>query len=106
MLTYRQQDLVAPSVHAALTQDYPNLQIIISDDCSPDATFEVISEIARDYHGEHQILVRQQPRNLGLISHLYDAVRLAEGELIIVAAGDDISYPYRVSRLIRRAGAS
>ncbi|MEG3154958.1 glycosyltransferase [Sphingomonas sp. RB1R13] len=100
MLTYNQQEVVADSVRAALAQDYPNLQIIVSDDCSSDATFATAAQIGGDYLGKHQLVVRQPPHNLGLIPHLYDAARLAEGELIIVAAGDDISYPHRVSRLI------
>lgn len=108
MLSYRQEELVPEAVRGVLAQDYPNLEIILSDDCSPDGTFAAIEDELKGYAGPHRILLRQPERNLGLIPHLYDAVAHASGELIVVGAGDDISMPHRVSRLVsawRETGA-
>lgn len=108
MLSYRQEKLVREAVRGILAQDYPNLEIILSDDCSPDSTFAAIREEVEAYSGPHRVIVRQPARNLGLIPHLYDAVAQASGELIVVGAGDDISVPQRVSRLTavwRESGA-
>ena len=106
MLAYRQESLVREAVRAALAQDYPRLEIILSDDCSPDATFAAIEEEVAAYRGPHQVIARRPDRNLGLLPHLYDAVRLASGALLVLAAGDDISEPDRVSRLVEAWQAS
>lgn len=100
LVTFNQAEFVAEAVNSALAQDYPNLQIIISDDSSSDETFEVARVAIENYDGAHRILLRRTSRNLGLIAHLYESARLADGELIIVAAGDDISYAHRVSALV------
>jgi glycosyltransferase involved in cell wall biosynthesis len=98
LLTYNQEGFAAEAARAAFAQDYPDLQIILSDDRSPDETFAVLQREAAA--SGRDVLVRQTPRNLGLMSHLYDAAAVASGELIVIAAGDDVSRPQRVRRLV------
>jgi glycosyltransferase involved in cell wall biosynthesis len=105
LLAYCQERFAAEAAAAALAQDYADLQVILSDDCSPDGTFAVLQAQAAAA-GRDNVLVRQTPRNLGLMGHLYDAAALAEGELIVIAAGDDVSRPQRVSRLVEEWRAS
>jgi cellulose synthase/poly-beta-1,6-N-acetylglucosamine synthase-like glycosyltransferase len=100
LLSYNQAQYIREAVRGALSQDYPRLQIVISDDRSRDETFAIIQDEISAFTGPHEVLVRQPTENLGLIAHLYDAVTVANGELIVVAAGDDISRPHRVSRLV------
>lgn len=100
LITYNQERLVRDAVRSVLEQDYPNLQIILSDDCSKDATFRILCEEAAAYQGPHDVMVRQPPRNLGLVQHFFDVAALSEGELLVCAEGDDIAYPHRVRTLI------
>ncbi len=105
LLAYNQERFAAEAAGAALSQDYADLQVILSDDCSPDGTYAVLQAQAAAANRAN-VLVRQTPRNLGLMGHLYDAAALAEGELIVIAAGDDVSRPQRVSRLLEEWRAS
>lgn len=108
LIAYQQERFIRDAVRSALAQDYPGVDIILSDDCSPDETFETMQAEAGGYQGPHQVTVRQPPRNLGLVCHLFDAAALASGDLIVIAAGDDLSYPQRVRRLAdewRQSGA-
>jgi len=100
LLSYKQESFVRDAVEGALAQDYPNLQILISDDCSPDETFAVIEDAVSAYAGPHDVSVTQPPRNLGLSKHLQTQIERAQGEFIILAAGDDISAPQRTTRLV------
>lgn len=102
LFAYNQENYIREAVEAALAQDYPNLEIIISDDCSPDGTFEIIRESAGNYPGPHCITLNRNPVNLGLGAHVNKIVSQARGELIVLAAGDDISLPNRVSRLVEK----
>jgi glycosyltransferase involved in cell wall biosynthesis len=99
MLAYNQEKLVEEALRGALGQDYPNLEIVVSDDASADGTFDVIRRVADSYAGPHRLIVNRMPSNVGIFPHLYAAVGLSSGALIVGAAGDDISYPHRVSRL-------
>jgi cellulose synthase/poly-beta-1,6-N-acetylglucosamine synthase-like glycosyltransferase len=97
VFTYNQEGFVQEAVAGAFAQDYPNLQIILSDDCSSDGTFALLQELAAAYRGPHRVLVNQTPQNRGSLAHLYQAASRCDGELVICAAGDDISLPDRVT---------
>lgn len=99
MLTYKQSDTIEVALRSALEQNYPNLEIIVSDDASPDDTFDRIQAIASNYAGPHRLHVHRNHRNLGTGSNLSQAVQQSTGELIVLAAGDDISLPDRCSQL-------
>lgn len=83
-----------------LSQDYSPLQIIISDDYSTDSTFQVLSDIAKQYDGPHELILRRNESNLGIGGNRNKAIELAKGDLLVTADGDDISSPNRVSTLI------
>jgi glycosyltransferase involved in cell wall biosynthesis len=100
LLTYNQEAIVKEAALACLNQDYEPLEIIFSDDASTDGTFAILKEIAQSYEGPHQLIVRRNDRNAGIGPHYNAAIAASTGDIIITAAGDDISEPGRVTRLI------
>lgn len=46
VMAYKQEGFIRDAVEAALAQDYPDLEIVLSDDCSPDNTFAIMEEMA------------------------------------------------------------
>jgi len=108
LLTYNQQKFVEEAVRAALLQTYQPLEIIISDDASTDRTFERVKNVIGEYKGPHVVAASVNARNMGTNAHVNVAVRKAKGEFIVVAAGDDVSLPGRVEKLVMRwqSGAS
>lgn len=99
LLTYKQEKYVREAVRAALAQDYENLEVVISDDASPDGTWRIIEEEASSYRGPHRIVLNRNQSNQGLIGNLYAAVRSTAAEYLVMAAGDDISEPARASAI-------
>ncbi|MFZ2266011.1 MAG: glycosyltransferase [Azonexus sp.] len=100
LISYQQQDYIAEALAGALAQDYPNLEIVISDDASPDDTWRVIEQTLAAYHGPHRIKRLRNKTNLGIGGNLDQAVRQSSGELIFIAGGDDVSLPHRVSTVV------
>lgn len=100
LFAYKQAEFIDEAIQAALAQTYSPLQILISDDCSPDNTWEFIEAAVADYKGPHQIKLNRNARNMGLIAHINHLVELADGELIIESPGDDVSLPQRTERLV------
>jgi len=106
--TYKQEAFVREAVRGALAQDYSPLEIFISDDCSPDATFDIIKDEADRYGGPHSVVLNRNAERIGPL-HRRSVVGRFRGTYIVQASGDDVSYPNRVSRLIAtalRTGAS
>ena len=100
LIAYNQERFIKEAVEAALAQTYEPMEIIISDDCSTDATTHVITKIIAGYRGPHKVIVNVNKRNLGVADHINRIMELAAGELVILGAGDDISFHYRTERLV------
>jgi glycosyltransferase involved in cell wall biosynthesis len=95
LFAYKQEPFIREAVEAALAQDYSPLEIILTDDCSPDGTFQIMEELVAAYDGPHAIVLNRNPANVGLTSSVNEVMRRARGELIVVAGGDDVSLPHR-----------
>lgn len=100
LFAYNQEKYIREAVEGAFSQTYSPLEIILSDDCSSDRTFEIMEEMAREYQGPHLVKVRRNPRNLGTLSHVLAVSRIADGLFLLVAAGDDISLSERTATVV------
>ena len=99
LFAYNQEQYIREAVEGAFSQTYEPLEIILSDDCSTDRTFEAMQEMAAAYVGPHEVRVRRNGMNLGTIDHVITVAKEAKGELLVVAAGDDVSLPARTSQI-------
>ncbi|WHZ19260.1 MAG: hypothetical protein OJF55_001409 [Rhodanobacteraceae bacterium] len=100
LLAYNQERYVDAAIEAALAQTWCNLEIILSDDCSSDSTFQIMEARSRSYRGPHKIRLNRNTSNLGIASHVNTVISLASGRLVVPAAGDDISKPSRTTRIV------
>jgi glycosyltransferase involved in cell wall biosynthesis len=97
MPTYNGARYLAASIDALLAQDYPNFQLVISDNCSTDGT----EAIARAYV-QRSGLVRyvRQDTNLGASANFNHALSLAQGKYFMWAADHDLWEPALISRCV------
>ncbi len=100
VMAYKQEAHVRAAVASALAQDYPNLEVVLSDDASPDGTFAIMEEMAAAYDGPHRVVLNRNPQNLGICRHINRIFEISSGDLIVQNAGDDMSDPDRVSTLM------
>ena len=99
VIGYCQEVFIREAVTGAFLQTYKPLQIILSDDSSADQTFAIMEKMAFEYKGPHMVTLNRNQHNLGLGAHINRVMELAQGELVVVAAGDDISEPDRVQKV-------
>ena len=66
LFAYNQEAYVREAIEGAFAQTYEPLEIILSDDCSTDRTFEIMQEMAAAYRGPHRVRVNLNPVNLGV----------------------------------------
>jgi glycosyltransferase involved in cell wall biosynthesis len=95
IFAYNQERFVREAVEGALAQTYSPLEIVLSDDFSYDRTFEIMKEMAACYNGPHKLVLNRNSKNLGVGDHVNRVMELAQGALVVAAAGDDISCPQR-----------
>lgn len=101
LITFNQERFIEAAIRAALAQDYPDLEIIVSDDASTDDTFAAAGRALAEYTGPHRVTLRRSQTNLGISAHLSQLVTESHGELIFVGAGDDISLPSRCTEVVQ-----
>jgi glycosyltransferase involved in cell wall biosynthesis len=100
LFAYNQEQYIREAVEGAFAQTYEPLEIILSDDCSSDQTFEIMQRMAAAYNGPHEVRARRSSMNRGILNHVLEVAHEARGTFIVVAAGDDISRPERTNTLV------
>lgn len=108
LFAYNQEDYIRKAIEGAFSQDYEPLEIVLSDDCSTDKTFEIMQELSLSYRGPHKVRAIRHQKNVGTLNHVLLVARVSYGDLFVVNAGDDISYQNRTSELVlawQRTGA-
>lgn len=102
LTAYNIEKFIEESVKCAFNQTYQNLEIVLSDDCSTDKTFDIMKKMADEYKGPHKIVLNRNEKNMGISQHMSKCyTELASGEIIIAAHGDDISLPNRTSETVK-----
>lgn len=94
VVTYNSSNTVVETLDSIYNQTYPNLELIISDDCSPDNTVE----ICRDWIESHKDrFVRTElltvEKNTGVSANMNRAEAACKGEWVKGIAGDDVFLP-------------
>ncbi|WP_116112823.1 glycosyltransferase family 2 protein [Austwickia chelonae] len=90
---YQAENTLGAAISSALTQTYPNTQIIVCSDGSTDAT----EDIARAYGDRVRLVV--QP-NSGCGAARNTALQHADGELVALLDSDDIWMPHHLEKAL------
>jgi glycosyltransferase involved in cell wall biosynthesis len=85
---------VLDSITSGLAQDYPNIEVVVSDDASTDGTAEIAEAIP-----DARVRVARSDRRLGLAGNWNRSVQLAHGEYVKLLMQDDRLAPTCVSRM-------
>jgi GT2 family glycosyltransferase len=100
LLSFNCEQFIGEALRSVLHQDYPSLEILISDDASEDATVDVIQRVLAHYDGPHPIRLNRRCSNSGSkTAHLNAIFSQVGGDLIVFFDGDDISLRQRVTKL-------
>jgi glycosyltransferase involved in cell wall biosynthesis len=93
--TYNGGAKIREAVTSVLNQGYPNLEIIISDNCSGDNTMEICLELS----AKHQFVrYVRQPINIGWIANFQFVLTHATGDFFMWLCDDDALEPGIVQR--------
>lgn len=99
IINYNNHGYIYECLKSVLMQDYPNIEVILSDDCS-DTEMPVDNIIAfvNTHRKENikRIVIRTNPQNLGTVRHLEEIRKITKGEFEIAIASDDAWYDEKV----------
>jgi len=92
---YNYEKYVRECVESALSQDYENLEVIVVDDGSTDATPEILKSFEQKIR-----YIRQE--NRGTAAALNVGLRLARGSLVAWLSSDDVYLPGKIRAQVEK----
>jgi glycosyltransferase involved in cell wall biosynthesis len=96
---YNQSRFVEECLDSVKRQTYPNLQVIIFDDCSKDNSVAVIDSWLKMHRLDWQFIPHS--RNIGICASLNEVLQLARGKYISMVAADDVWQPDKTTRQVK-----
>ena len=102
IITYNQEQFILDTLKGAVSQEYDNMEIIVSDDNSTDKTFEIVESFVKSYEGPFKFILNKNKDNLRIAGNVNKVIELSHGDYIILADGDDISLPNRVKLSVEK----
>lgn len=96
-LSYNHEAYVVEALNSVINQTYPNIELLIADDCSTDNSAIVIKDWLKE-HPNVQFLSNNT--NLGSNKTFNQLAKIAKGEYIIDLAADDVLLPNCIEKQI------
>jgi glycosyltransferase involved in cell wall biosynthesis/GR25 family glycosyltransferase involved in LPS biosynthesis len=97
MPTYNAENTLEISVNSLLNQTYPNIEIIIQDDCSSDGSQSIGESLAVK---NKNVFYRRNKINVGCYATRNNALRVSKGKFITVLDPDDIALKERIEKQV------
>lgn len=94
--SYNYGHFVTTAIESALRQTYPNVEVIVSDNCSTDGT---VPMLRKRYADERRVRIFENERNVGLVPNFNRALTHAHGEFVLWCSADDWLLPPHLNRL-------
>jgi len=88
-------------MESLLSQNYINLEIVVSDDCSTDNTWNILRSFA---DRDSRVRLLPQATKLGYVGNFIRTFMACKGDLISPSDQDDIWYPHKTLRLVEALG--
>ncbi len=85
--SYNQEEFIEETIRAVLLQGYPNLEYILSEDCSTDDSLSII----RRYEPWLTVLVGDE--NRGMSAAINRGFEIARGDIVTWISTDDVYFP-------------
>ncbi|MBQ9253139.1 MAG: glycosyltransferase [Clostridia bacterium] len=106
LLSYRNLDRVYGTLDSIFRQDYPALELVLSDDASPDFSLQQprVEEYIQHHKGENvqRVCWVSHPENVGTVRNMNDAIRASQGEyLYSFSPEDEFAHEKALSDMVR-----
>jgi teichuronic acid biosynthesis glycosyltransferase TuaG len=95
---YNSAGFLAQTIESVIAQTYKNWEMIIVDDCSTDASFDIALNYAAK---DERIKVYRTEQNCGAALARNKAIKLSQGEYLAFLDSDDIWLPEKIERQLQ-----
>jgi succinoglycan biosynthesis protein ExoO len=101
MANYRGAKHLSAAIGSVLRQTHADLELIVSDDASPDQSAAIVRQAMID---DRRVQLIEAATNAGPAAARNRALEVASGDWIALVDSDDLLHPNRLERLVAAAG--
>lgn len=83
--TYNRPEYLKQAITSAIAQTYQNIEIIVSDNCSPENPENLVASFA-----DSRIKFWRHPENVGMLKNQMNAFKMAQGKYVASLHDDDM----------------
>jgi glycosyltransferase involved in cell wall biosynthesis len=98
---FNEENHIEAAVASCFNQSYKDIEVVVVDDCSLDATWTKLSDLQTNYK---RLLIHRFDLNRGKVAAFNQAFKMSSGEFIAILCGDDISVPDRIEFCLENIG--
>lgn len=97
MPTYNGARRIGKAFESILKQGYPNIEVVVSDNCSTDDTREVCEKVSLE---NPFIRYLRHPKNVGILSNFETVLKEAKGKYFMWLSDDDTVEPGAIAKCV------
>lgn len=94
--TRNRRDYLRAALASVFCQTYKNLEVVVSDNCSSDGTFEEFS-----VHPDDRLRFLRQSSDIGMVQNFNAVLNCASGDYFLLLSDDDLLEPTAIETLLR-----
>ncbi|WP_164463267.1 glycosyltransferase family 2 protein [Chryseobacterium sp. G0201] len=98
--SYNQGKYIKECLDSVKAQTYPNIQLIVADDASPDNSVQVFENWLSE--NNYPAITNFHQKNTGLATVLNECIELIEGKYVKIIAADDFLHPDSIQECVEK----
>lgn len=92
VMIYKNCDLLKNTINSILDQDYKHVELIISDDASPNITLAELNAFEIMCSSIPNVIIRKNKENMGTVRHFNEIIKMSKGDIICPLSCGDVFY--------------
>ncbi|WP_455665413.1 glycosyltransferase family 2 protein [Phocaeicola sp.] len=97
---YRVEEYIESCVRSLMLQDYPNIECILVDDCSPDNSIVKLCLLINNYNGGIDFKIIHHDKNMGLSAARNTGIKQASGDYLYFLDSDDELSCHAITKMV------
>lgn len=99
---FNHEKFIGDCLNSIVSQDYDNIEVLVSDDCSIDKSWNIIERFEEILNKRFDnVILLKNDKNVGIVKNYNKLLKKASGELIKSIAGDDALTPSCISEFVK-----
>ncbi|WP_261810096.1 glycosyltransferase family 2 protein [Levilactobacillus humaensis] len=97
---HNEVDTLEEAIQSLAALDYSHYEVVLIDDCSSDATRDLMASLKEQWRGQLDMTIVALPVNRGKANALNQGLRVARGDYLVAIDADSLLSPDAVTQLI------